>query len=153
MKKHIPVTYSGRFTYWCGPYALATLLGIEYDEAYMKCLRYKRKKEGKHIKVVKGFYLGWLEDLLAKNGSKSELISANRLSNKTITLGKVWDYLRPNSVYLVTTTTHFQVLDTSDKTMIDNWTCDWVTPEQFHNPRKRVVFVNRVPNHKCYLGE
>ena len=133
---------------WCGPYALALISGLSYDEAYTKTLRMLRR--GKPAYRTKPTYI--------KGMYPSELVRAGRTLKcpfqfkdaPNVTLNKLMDELRPNRIYIVFTTDHFLVVDTSSWTLCDNWTQAWVPVKGSVHARKKIQRVAEVKHHKVY---
>ena len=144
----IPAPTKYKRNMWCGPYALAVALGVDYDEAYELLRRVSRKRQ------IKGTAYVWMLWALKRHRIRTEFKNLTRSAGvrletrwkdgKCITLRGCTDYLKPNRLYIVTVTGHYVVVDTSDGTCIDNQTMGWFPLDHHPNALKRVVNVAEV---------
>jgi len=128
---------------WCGPYALATVAGLTYDEVYEKMLRAYNKKRYTKVKHITGVTNSLMERVskICRCTFKFERVTKR-------TLNQTMDHLDPNRIYIVLVTGHYIVVDTRDWTMIDNQNMDWVPIKESAHRLKRVRSVAEVKNHK-----
>ena len=139
-------------TMWCGPYALAVVSGLTYDETYKKVLRKLRsmKSSYKHKpKIIKGMYHSELEAVGKTLKCPFEFTGSARRRAR-LTLNRTKDHLRPNRIYIVNVTDHYLVVNTSDWTMCDNWTKAWVPVKGSVHARKKVLSVAEVKRHQVF---
>jgi hypothetical protein len=117
-------------TTWCGPFAVATVAGIDYEPAYqtLKKIRGKRHCKGvsnSNIKVA-----------CKRLGIQGEW---HKLEKRRI-FRKFWkENLEPGKVYIVQVTKHVLVVDTRDWTTIDNQNPEWVAMDASHHWNKKLV--------------
>lgn len=118
---------------WCGPYALALVMGMTYEEALDRVKRSTRRKRIKGMwntevaKVLRGFGL---------RKCKFSYIPEKERTN----LANMTDWFKPNRIYIVNVTDHYVVLNTKDWTMTDNCTEGWVPINIEHkNGRRQTV--------------
>ena len=125
---------------WCGPYAIATVCGIDYEPAYRMAKKVRNKRHAKGItcsdfdKSCKAFGVTGKWNTLEKR-QKCE----NFLKSGT---------LKPNKVYVINITRHFFILDTRDYTTIDNQVPEWIAAESTKHSSKLVVGYFEVDNPK-----
>ena len=111
---------------WCGPTAAAIALEVDYDIAYKKCLRARRKRTP-HLKIryIKGMSDGDLASVVRQRWStfrfKYPIRKVGRLRHRLHTLNSLMDHLRPNRLYIVSVTGHYLTVNTQDWTVMDNW--------------------------------
>jgi hypothetical protein len=136
MEKHNPIerkvtdwTGKQRIT-WCGPFAVATVAGTEYEPAYqrLKTIRGKR-----HCKGV-------TNDNIAKACKKMGIIGKWTTLDKKRKLSKfVPEILEQGKVYIIQITRHVLVMDTRDWTTIDNQVPEWRAMDASHHWSKKLV--------------
>lgn len=120
---------------WCGPYAIATVCGTEYEPAYQVAKRVRGKRHAKGItntdlmKSCKalGVKGEWHPISIVAPGNKSKMKLENFLK-----------LLLPNKVYVIQITKHFIVVDTRDFTTIDNQRPEWIAMEATKHMNKLV---------------
>ena len=152
--KGCPVGHSDR-TMWCGPYALALVSGMEYDEVYKKALRKVRSMKAQYEHkptYIKGMYNRELEAVSTtlKVPFTFKKIEGLWRKKDQLTLKRAIEYLRPNRVYVVQVTEHFLVVNSRDWTMCDNWTRGWVPLEGSIHTKKKVAKIAEVKRHKVF---
>lgn len=108
----------GRVT-WCGPYALATVLGVTYQEAYRLALWNTGRT------FIKGMANWHMCEILKRRRIKTRfqtLARYNRMAQPKgrVTVQRLTDWLKPNRLYIVNITDHYIVVDSSDWTAVDN---------------------------------
>jgi hypothetical protein len=124
MDKHTPMTrqiiYCNTGIYrktWCGPYAIATICGTEYEPAY----RIARAVRGKrHAKGITNTDLERSCKQLGVTGKWHPISSVGAGTKKKMKLKNFLPMLLPNKVFVIQITKHFLVVDTRDFTTIDN---------------------------------
>ena len=106
-------------TTWCGPYAVATVCGTEYEEAYrvIRTIRGKR-----HAKGVSNDNITKSCKVLGVKGKWKKLPKRTKLA-------KFLPTLEQGKVFIVQITKHVIVVDTRDYTTIDNQSRKWVAME------------------------
>ena len=137
-------------TLWCGPYALAVVSGLSYDEVYKKALRKVRRDTPNYChqpKYIKGMMKGQVE-AVAKTLKVPCKFGRVEGMSRTATLSNLMDYLQPNRVYIVGITGHYVVVNTSTGMLIDNIHKDWVKVGESKHFRCRVEEVAEVKRHK-----
>jgi hypothetical protein len=123
---------------WCGPYAVATVCGTEYEPAYQVAKRARGKRHAKGITMTD------LKKSCRRLGVKGEWISIEKATadtaepKKKMKLEKFLPMLAPNKVYVINVTKHFLVVDTRDFTTIDNQNPEWVAMESTKHINKMV---------------
>lgn len=124
-EKFVPLMTVRDRKVWCGPYALAAIAGISYDDAYQVLIEARANVKISDKMPIKGVFNEEMEAGIE--------ICMNRKRhfyhpwNKKTSLRKALDYMRPNRIYLVNTSRHYIVIDTSNWTMIDNQTKGWIS--------------------------
>lgn len=103
-----------RKTNWCGPYAIATALGLSYDEVYEKAKARLRKQ------MIKGMYVVQMQIVLRALGHDTRWLYPARQ-----TLRSLMDELRPNRIYIVLITGHYVVINTATWTLTCNQSGSW----------------------------
>lgn len=118
-------------TIWCGPYIVALLLGIDYDEAYKALLADARKAAAEAVRVdadrdqripspielkrakpvsVTGTYPHQVARLLNKRGVRCDLVDA-RADNPRLTVQSLVRHIaKPNRTYLIDAADHWLVV-------------------------------------------
>ena len=125
---------------WCGPYAIATVCGMEYEPAY----RMARQVRGK--RHAKGITCNDFENSCKKFGvtGKWHTLEKRQKCENFLKSGT----LKPNKVYVINITRHFFILDTRDYTTIDNQVPEWIAAETTKHGKKLVVGYFEVDNPK-----
>ena len=139
MEKHTPKTrqliYDNgiyRKT-WCGPYAIATVCGTEYEDAY----RVARSIRGK--RHAKGINISDLEKSCKQLGVTGKWHSVKDTPfGKRTKLARFLPALLPDTVYVLMITKHFLVVDTRDMTTIDSQVPEWIAVEMTKHKTKLV---------------
>jgi len=115
---------------WCGPFAVATVAGVEYEPAYQTLRKIRGKR---HCKGV-------------SNGNIASACKKFGLKGKWTTLKKkrklskfVPENLEQGKVYIIQITKHVLVMDTRDWTTIDNQVPTWRAMDASHHWGKRLV--------------
>ena len=115
---------------WCGPFAVATVAGVEYEPAYQTLRKIRGKR---HCKGV-------------SNGNIASACKKFGLKGKWTTLKKkrklskfVPENLEQGKVYIIQITKHVLVMDTRDWTTIDNQVPTWRAMDASHHWSKRLV--------------
>ena len=139
-------------TLWCGPYALAVVSGLGYDEVYTKALRKIRRDTPRYChqpKYIKGMAERQVEAVakVLKVPCKFNKVEGLR---RTATLNSLLDYLRPNRIYIVGITDHYAVVNTATGMLIDNIHKEWVPVGDSKHARCRVEEVAEVKRHKVF---
>jgi len=154
-----PVSESGR-KMWCGPYALAVILGIDYDKAYKKLLRADRHNSGWVLNINSGriiyrgykrMYLQGITNYTFQLGAISKYKKFRfEKANESLSLRQYIDnHLRPGCLYVINITGHYVVIDMARKMIIDNHLRRWVPlADTKHMMKCRVKKVAYV----CKLG-
>ena len=155
--KGCPVGHTER-TVWCGPYALALLSGLSYDEVYKKALRKIRalKKSYEYKPTsIKGMYPSELTAVAKtlKTPFAFERLDGRKNKRDQLTLTKAMDYLKPNRVYVVMITDHFLVVNTSDWTYCDSVDRGWYSVKSCSYARSKVDRVGEVKRHKLEVSD
>lgn len=130
---------------WCGPYALATIAGITYEEALAKV------KKVTHRKRITGMWNHEVESTAQKLGFKKFRFKYIPKKERT-TLANSLDWLHPNRIYVVQITRHYVIVNTKDWTFTDNiFGGKWnpVSNELRSGRRRCVAFAEayRIPDH------
>ena len=111
---------------WCGPYALAMLAGLSYDEAYPRIRHSIRRFRGANVYHVPEHIQGvYSPDMLAAAKTLGVKLQFKRAKNWP-TLGKFRDMMKPGRWYLVQITGHYLVVDTRNWTWCDNGSRGWL---------------------------
>lgn len=138
MEKFVPAPPTKYKATWCGPYSLAIINGMSCDDAIIGVKSALRRN-----RQVKGMYPN---ELLRICGGKyfKRKVEKQKLKGKLPTLRNLWDWLKPNRLYIVHVTSHFVVLDTSDKTICDTASKSWVSLDGHKYAGRRVITVMEV---------
>ncbi len=132
---------------WCGPYALALVSGLTYDQVYKKLLRNANAQLHRfqpRIKYLTGVGLELMERVSKTVKCKFEF---TRVKGKP-TLNQFMNELRPNRIYVIHVTRHYLVVDTSDWTVCDNQIQRWVSLPDYKYRLSRVRDYAEVRGHK-----
>jgi hypothetical protein len=124
---------------WCGPYAIATVCGVDYDTAYDKAKKVLKKKR------ISGMWNGEVQEVARRLGTKFEwkhtklkLIGKVGWKWRQPTLNQMLDELIPNRLYIIQVTTHYITVNTRDWTMVDNQTPEWKPVKDWKHGKKVV---------------
>ena len=109
-------------TTWCGPYAMATVCGMDYDTVYKKMLRAYNKRTPYKRKYISGVTNTLMQIVSKTVKHEIEFKRAERVTS----VSQYLNYLYPNRVYILQITGHYIVVDTSDWTVCDNQSQEWV---------------------------
>lgn len=122
---------------WCGPYAVATVCGMQYEPSYrlLKKIRGKRHAKGVTMQNI----VTACEQLNAK--PKFTKLEKRRKMSKFCK-----EYLEPNSLYIIEISKHVFVIDTRDWTVIDNQLPEWAAMENYHLWNKQVKGYIKINN-------
>ena len=115
---------------WCGPFAVATVAGIEYEPAYQTLRKIRGKR---HCKGVSNSNIHSACKKLGVKGKWTKLDKKRKLS-KFVT-----ENLEQGKVYIIHITKHVLVMDTRDWTTIDNQVPEWRAMDASHHWSKRLV--------------
>ena len=115
---------------WCGPFAVATVAGIEYEPAYQTLRKIRGKR---HCKGVSNSNIHTACKQLGVKGKWTKLDKKRKLS-KFVT-----ENLEQGKVYIIQITKHVLVMDTRDWTTIDNQVPEWRAMDASHHWSKRLV--------------
>jgi len=123
---------------WCGPYSVATVAGTSYERAYqtLKLIRGKR-----HCKGVSNANIAAACKKLGIKGKWKKLEKRTKLANFLPTL-------EDGKVYIVQITKHVLVIDTRDRTTIDNQHREWIAMESTKHANKLAHAYYEVENPK-----
>lgn len=141
--KKTPLPTQGKRKNWCGPYALAVIAGVNYDDAYDSCARYKNRLRRKRLGRLANRKPYKRKVGVIGFGNKAFEIVSKRLKApvafeacQPMALSRLADHLKPNSLYVVNVTRHYVVVDTHDWTVIDNQTKQWEPITECKHRRK-----------------
>ena len=146
---------------WCGPYALATVSGVPYQEAYekgndiAKCVRQdKHWSRGRSFtaRAVGGMTNEEMQltarerlDLELGDWKRVEKSKYESSAAKSVTLGRLDFYIPPMRLFIVEISGHYVTVDTRDWTVICNNVQQWTPLKDSKFSRRKVVKVCRVP--------
>ena len=149
MRNAIPGTSRKAIT-WCGPYALALVSGLSYDEVYKKMLRAKNKRQPKWRKLK---HITRVSDQLMQIVAKTVKTPFYFKPAKRMTLSQYVDHLEPNTVYIIQITGHYVVIDTRTWELSDNQSLTWVPIKDSKHKRCFVKRLAEVKNHKIEVPD
>ena len=115
---------------WCGPFAVATVAGIEYEPAYQTLRKIRGKR---HCKGVSNGNIATACKQLGLKGKWTTLEKKRKLSKF------VPESLEQGKVYIIQITKHVLVMDTRDWTTIDNQVPKWRAMDASHHWGKKLV--------------
>jgi len=113
---------------WCGPYALATVAKLEYEQAYQSIKKIVRKR---HVKGVSVETLTKAMDDYGVIGPWTVLPKRQKFINHV-------KKMEDNCLYVVLVSKHYFIVDTRDMTAIDNQTLEWTPVDEFKHKNKQV---------------
>jgi hypothetical protein len=158
MTMRAPAKTKGNAETWCGPYALAVVMGVDYDTAYaraMTTLERERPIEGMSncqlIKVLLDynfrFEIARFKQLAEQRMVYDSLLMEHRprFIYKTLTQWFNSDLHKPDATYIVALTTHYVVV--RGDWIIDNQSGKWIRFSKWRTyKRARVRSVFEITN-------
>lgn len=152
-KRFVPQPSAEYGNNWCVPYAMATVLGKSYDEVYNKTCDIIGKKfrglgRNDTLKVLQefGFTTNYFIHSYIWEKWMDELGSFKKLPPFTLyhidkwikALNKFYPETKKARYFLVEVTGHEMLWDDKDKLVIDNWSKEWVKPQDHRWKRKQL---------------
>lgn len=119
-------------TTWCGPYALALIGNVTYEEAL------KKAKRATGRKIIKGMW-NWEVAKVAKRLGLRNFKWTNIPKKQQTNFLNHLDWFKPNRIYVVQVTHHYMILNTRDWTVTDNQMSGWMPLAETKKAKRRFV--------------
>lgn len=115
-QRKVTCVYGNKRKTWCGPYAVAVVTGLQYEDTYkaLKKIRGKRSTAGVTMK-----------NMMTACSKFSVKTERTKLEKRKKLNNFLRDNLAANKVYIVEITRHVIVVDTRDCQTIDNQSLKW----------------------------